>query len=1366
MLGQVKYTEHGDLGLFHQPTRPRTQPRRCLRLRSCISLMLVASAVLAAQAEARSSAATQSVTSIHALSISAAADENPSWMTPLWASLDFIGLEELRYLPTSSIVEGDRGFLWIATTVGLFRFDGNRFAPLSELLQASDETDLPLPIWHLRLDGSGMLWIATASGLWRYSTTTGELFSYANTELGKDVDVLCTAAGTSSSLWVATKTDGLFLIAMDGAVLSHLQPGDGTDGQLASTSVESILRVGADLWIGQFDLQGLRILNTKTGTLHNAPGGPYGGVRTLRFDQEEFVLLTRSSRATVGLYRIHPGTFAKQVWRFPSGGWSYAVAQVGPHQLLAGGLGFLPQRIDIRTGEQAAARFPDPLDQSLIHAIDTLFLDSRGLLWVGSFQGLRVFERRQPELPVRPLRSNFARTAHGGHHCYFSNGSSMRAIHAEGVELSSGDTWVRSRAAITPLSVACGADRLWILGEDSSSSSHKLVLQELSPRDEEIGRTPTKATINNGYANPVLLVLGTNRLLIGIPSGLQLLSRSEETAPWSTSEIGSVEELVYSIAVGLQGTVWLTTDTGLVHLDQELHLIKRYREARTAYGNQPVNQPSRVFIGNESQEPWWIDTQGIYKFLRGSDEFEMVLDAKATVPKALSPFDITLIEDRQRTLWTSAFGRIYSIDAETSCVQMHRSPTGQTHFRAQQRPEGPPAFLGALGIEIPTQRRSTTGTRIAVTGLRGNGLGQRLRQRVNLGLLATDSRERRTLHLNPGHFPITLSIALIDATPDSEFQARLHANSNWESLPGGELVLYSLPWGRSEVSLRGASPGNAQWADPLNLVILVRRPFWATWWFRALILLGLLTGTAVAIRWRLRQAQRRQEALQARNDELLRIQRFVSETLDSLSEIVIRLNERGQITGLNRAALTFIGKPRESIIGTTLNQHATLTLEGRDLQPNLESLQRVPPGTLLSLKEGGSRLVGGSLTQIEDLSGVTGRVLVLRDISREEHLQAQLNKRQRLETVGTLASGFAHDFNNLLFTMSLTLDSLDTSRASEPAVLLRKQVDSAAGLLQQFRWLWQPSTQSRETFELDAVVTEVTTSVAAQLDESKVELHLDLAGPFPLSGDRSLFVSLVYNLVINALQAMKTPPTAELPRNTLTLTTSPAGEEEIPAVLLSIRDTGSGMTAEQAEHCFDPFYSTKPAESSSGLGLFMVHQTLTAMGGEIWCQQHSVGCEFIAKVPLCEPTEHSSSDARRRTAPLRGTVLVAEEDSNLLAGLCALLEKFGLVPTQAWGGVEALRRVKKRAYDIYLIDLRMPLVGGEEIIQAIQQWHPRGRIIVMSGWFDVATSERLRQAGVTEMVQKPISSRSLHKLLASGPSIESDGPTPTSDLTN
>jgi two-component system cell cycle sensor histidine kinase/response regulator CckA len=375
------------------------------------------------------------------------------------------------------------------------------------------------------------------------------------------------------------------------------------------------------------------------------------------------------------------------------------------------------------------------------------------------------------------------------------------------------------------------------------------------------------------------------------------------------------------------------------------------------------------------------------------------------------------------------------------------------------------------------------------------------------------------------------------------------------------------------------------------------------------------------------------------------------------------------------------------------------------------------------------------------------------DVTEARKLELQLHHSQRLETIGRLAGGIAHDFNNLLGVIVSNAElALERAPAGADGDELREigaAAERAASLTRQLLSFSRPYDRARARVDCNEAIGELTKMLARIVGED-IELCVRLPHARALASiERGQLEQILVNLVVNARDAMPRGGALSIETKHAHLEPALATSLGVAAgeyVMISVSDTGCGMSAEVSARIFEPYFTTKPASKGSGLGLALVSSITRAIGGGIAVYSElDRGTTFrvylprIATVPIA---------ARRRDLSLaRGheCVLVVEDDANLRSALVRRLTALGYTTLEAADPTTALELCARRdgAIDLLLTDLVLPGINGRELAAEAVRARPGLRVLFMSGYTEHVAIQTRQLSADEHFVEKPFTAVAL-----------------------
>ena len=353
------------------------------------------------------------------------------------------------------------------------------------------------------------------------------------------------------------------------------------------------------------------------------------------------------------------------------------------------------------------------------------------------------------------------------------------------------------------------------------------------------------------------------------------------------------------------------------------------------------------------------------------------------------------------------------------------------------------------------------------------------------------------------------------------------------------------------------------------------------------------------------------------------------------------------------------------------------------------------------------------------------------DITEKKRVEAQLRQAQKMDAIGRLAGGVAHDFNNLLSVISGYGELLERELApGHPGHRrlreIRRATDSATVLTRQLLTFSRHESPQARVLDLNEIVPNAEAMLRRLIGED-IELTTALAADLGrVRADAGQMEQLILNLAINARDAMPGGgklmiETANVELDQRYAGTHP-GVKPGPYVMLAVSDTGTGMDAETLAHLSEPFFTTKPRNQGTGLGLATVYGIAQQSGGSVNVYSEvGEGTSFKVYLPRVDE-QPALSDLREEAPAPRGTetILLVEDSDSLREMVREVLEAAGYAVNEARtpAVAEAAVRRSGNAVDLLLTDVIMPGLAGPELAARLRASNPRARVLFMSGYTD------------------------------------------------
>ncbi len=385
--------------------------------------------------------------------------------------------------------------------------------------------------------------------------------------------------------------------------------------------------------------------------------------------------------------------------------------------------------------------------------------------------------------------------------------------------------------------------------------------------------------------------------------------------------------------------------------------------------------------------------------------------------------------------------------------------------------------------------------------------------------------------------------------------------------------------------------------------------------------------------------------------------------------------------------------------------------------------------------DGSVRHVRQSAVVVRDGSGAPVQLTgTIQDVTEYKVLEEQLWQAQKLETVGRLAGGIAHDFNNLLTVINGYGELLLQHSSSDP--FLNKGLseilaagERAADLTKNLLTFSRRQIVEIKPVDLNGTIAGMQ-SILSRLIGDDITLEIDLcSSPVGVMGDPVQIQQVLLNLAVNARDAM--PKGGNL--RIATLLVDPRNELDRTArghpdhVMLSVSDTGTGMTEDVRSHLFEPFFTTKEPGKGTGLGLSTVYGIVKQGGGTISVET-AAGCGTTFRIyfPVTElPCTELPVPQPQVGQTSRATILIAEDQDDVRGLLVAMLTELGHHPIATRDGESALREFTSAREPIHALisDVLMPGMSGFDLAQVLRASRPDLPVLFISGYAPEASSD-------------------------------------------
>lgn len=488
------------------------------------------------------------------------------------------------------------------------------------------------------------------------------------------------------------------------------------------------------------------------------------------------------------------------------------------------------------------------------------------------------------------------------------------------------------------------------------------------------------------------------------------------------------------------------------------------------------------------------------------------------------------------------------------------------------------------------------------------------------------------------------------------------------------------------------------------------------------------------------------------------------ELVESASIIIVRWDLGGGLRFINRFGLRLLGLEPGEPIHSELRDCLWGGGKGDSPAETARRAMKMPGRTLfteclLSGDKGQALTIQWSHRAIlDDEGGLREMLSVGMNVTQRKHLEERLIQAQKSEALGTLAGGIAHDFNNILAViggyseLGLKQPGLDPD-VKDHLEQIRSAVHRARELTQQILSYSRKADLKHSEVHLPGLVKEALKMLRSALP-STIDIRQDIRGNGIVNANATQLHQVMMNLCTNAFHAMEDGGgTLEVTLREVVMDGAALrrfGEELQPGSyqVLSVRDTGTGMSLDVQERLFDPYFTTKDKGKGTGLGMAVVQGILLDHGGGIHVES-SPG--EGSTVQFCLPSfkesvsGHLKADVQDAPRGKGEHVLVVDDEPQIIHLFQTTLQMWGYRVTTFTGPEQALEAVRERRqeFDLVLTDLSMPGMNGLQLSRAIHDLRPDLPVLLCTGNSENIGSGSAAAARLAGLLEKPVGALAL-----------------------
>ena len=459
----------------------------------------------------------------------------------------------------------------------------------------------------------------------------------------------------------------------------------------------------------------------------------------------------------------------------------------------------------------------------------------------------------------------------------------------------------------------------------------------------------------------------------------------------------------------------------------------------------------------------------------------------------------------------------------------------------------------------------------------------------------------------------------------------------------------------------------------------------------------------------------------------------------------------------NKKTEDLTGYPAEELVKTPFStfyhhEDRNMILERRRRREKGETPANTYPIRIIG--KSGEELWVELSTALIEWQGMPATINFFRDVTQQKKLEAQLQRAQKMEAIGTLAGGVAHDLNNILsglvsYPELLLMDLSEDSLLRKPILTIKKSGEKAAAIVQDLLTLARRGVAVTEVVNLNNIISEYLKSPEYEklkLYHPNVQVETDLeANLLNISGSPVHLSKTIMNLVSNAAEAMTHGGSISISAKNQYIDKPIWGYDDVTEgdyVVCSISDTGVGIPPDDMERIFEPFYTKKVmGRSGTGLGMAVVWGTIKDHKGHIDVKStEGKGTTFTLYFPVTrkEAVRDKPMMTIQRYMGKGESILIVDDMEEQREIASGILSKLGYSVTSVSSGEEAVAYLKENSADLIVLDMIMaPGIDGLETYKRILELLPKQKAIIASGFSETDRVQEAQRLGAGAYVKKP-----------------------------
>lgn len=486
--------------------------------------------------------------------------------------------------------------------------------------------------------------------------------------------------------------------------------------------------------------------------------------------------------------------------------------------------------------------------------------------------------------------------------------------------------------------------------------------------------------------------------------------------------------------------------------------------------------------------------------------------------------------------------------------------------------------------------------------------------------------------------------------------------------------------------------------------------------------------------------------------------RFLGSITQQVSDGIIVIDKEFRITYINNATEKIYGYSFEELKG----EHPDIIVG----ETNIQDLQNEIfstvsrgddwAGEFVNKRKDGSAFVHE--TRVSPLRDENGDIIfciaVVHDITARRRaeqdairLEREIRQGEKLQAIGTLASGITHDFNNLLAGVMgaaelLAIKSKFNEDQKQLVATIIESAERAADLNKQLMTFAREDRQISVPVDMHNIISKVIGILKHTIDKRIKIIKNFNAFPSFTIGDPSHLQNAILNLAVNARDAM--PDGGELTFETKNVSLDEGLGELIPGnyIVVSVEDNGTGISPVVIDRIFDPFFTTKPEGQGTGLGLSSVFGTVRSHKGDVFVESEvESGTVFSIYLPLSDNIASEQPDLSTEDIVMgKGRIMVVDDEPLLRRNTARVLTMLGYEVIEMPDGLSAVKYFEKeyQSVDLVILDMIMPKMNGPDTLKEMKRIKPDVNVLITSGYAESKEIKNIVKSGIAGYIQKPV----------------------------